>query len=128
MASTVEISVQNTTDPNVKAYHTHFELSDRIELGARGSSEEMSEFGRLVLGIRGIAQVYLGPYVLVITKAPLFDWSEIDPPIQSILSTFAISQRQIEDAHGDPTLLVVDRVKGRKMLSSRAVREGRETA
>ena len=124
MSAMVEISVQPTNDPNVKVYHTRFELSSGPEVGARGCSDEMGAFGNLILEIRGIAQVHVGPYVLLVTKAPLFEWSEIDPSIQEILKTFAISQRQIEDAHANPAPPIVDRVPGHKTPSPRTIRKG----
>ena len=126
MAAMAEISVQPTNDPNVKAYHTRFSLSDGPEVGTRGCSDDVGAFGNLILEIRGIAQVHVGPYVLLVTKAPLFEWAEIDPSIQEILKTFAISQKQIEDAHANPAPPIVDRVPGRRPLSPRAIREGRE--
>ena len=124
MSAMVEISVQPTNDPNVKVYHTRFELSSGPEVGARGCSDEMGAFGNLILEIRGIAKVHVGPYVLLVTKAPLFEWSEIDPSIQEILKTFAISQRQIEDAHANPAPPIVDRVPGHKTPSPRTIRKG----
>ena len=124
MLPVAEISVQPTNDPNTKAYHTRFELSSGPEVGAKGYSDNVGAFGNLILEIRGVAQVHVGPYVLLVTKAPLFEWSEIDPSIQEILKTFALSQRQIEDAHANPASSINDRVPRRRTLSSRATREG----
>lgn len=95
MSSVVEIAVQSTSDPNSRAYHTRFELSSKPETGMRGCSEELGAFGNLVLEVRGVVQVCVGPYVLLVTKAPLFEWDEVDASIQEILKTFVISQRQI---------------------------------
>ena len=119
MASMAEITVQLTNDPNAWVYHTRFELASGFESGARGCSEEMGAFGKLILEIRGVVQVHLGPYMLLVTKAPLFTWPEIDPSIKEILKTFAISQRQIEDMHAEPPFADVGRVQRRESPDSR---------
>lgn len=123
MSSVAEISVQPTTDPNVKVYHTRFEMSSGPECGSRGNSEELGAFGNLVLAIPGIAQVHVCPYALMITKAPLFEWSEIDPLVEDLLKEFVISQRQIVDAYTNavPTTRD-DRVKGPRTPHSRTPR------
>jgi len=99
MASTTQISVQPTNDPNMKAYNTRFEMASAPESGSRGNSDELGEFGRLILNIRGVAQVHVCAYVMLVTKAPLFEWNEIDPDIEKLLRMFAISQRQLEGAN-----------------------------
>lgn len=119
MASVAEITVQLTNDPNVWVYHTRFELVSAPEVGLRGCVEEVGAFGRLILEIRGVVQVNVGPYMLLVTKAPLFAWPEIDPSIQAILKTFAMSQRQIEDAHAESPFANIDRVEGRESSDSR---------
>jgi hypothetical protein len=68
-----EISVQPTQDPNVKAYHTRYELG---------------EFGLLMLEIRGVTQVHVMPYLLLITKGQMFEWDEISPKVEDILKGF----------------------------------------
>ena len=119
MASVAEITVQLTNDPNVWVYHTRFELASGLESGVRGCSEEVGAFGKLILEIGGVVQVNLGPYMLLVTKAPLFKWPEIDPIIQEILKTFAISQRQIKDAHAESPFADVGRVQRRESPDSR---------
>jgi hypothetical protein len=114
MASVAEITVQLTNDPNVWVYHTRFELADKPETGVRGCSEEVGAFGNLILEIRGVVGVQVGPYILLVTKAPLFDWVEIDPSVQEILKTFARSQKQIEDVRVESPFANIDRVEGRE--------------
>ncbi len=101
MSSTAEVTVQPTNDPNVQAYHTRFEMSSGPESGTRGNSEEMGAFGNLILDIKGIAQLHICPYIMLVTKGPLFEWSEIEPEIKKILASFAISQRQLQDVFAD---------------------------
>lgn len=96
-----EISVQSTSDPNAKVYHTRFELSSGPESGIRGASAEVGEFGNLVLDIRGVVQVAVCPYVMLVTKAPLFEWGEIDPRVEDLLRGFAVSQHLLEEDFGE---------------------------
>jgi hypothetical protein len=46
-----------------------------------------------MLGIRGVTQVHILPYALLVTKAPLFLWDEVDDKVTDILKGFARSQR-----------------------------------
>ena len=110
MTSVAEVLVQPTNDPNAMVYHTRFELSSESEMGMRGCLNDVGEFGSLILKIRGIVQVFVNPYLLLVVKSPAFNWVEIDPNVQDILKMFAISQRQIEDALANPAPSVVDRV------------------
>ena len=98
MPTLVGVAVQNTNDPNVRAYHTRFEMSPTPECGARGSAQELGEFGALFLEIVGVAQVQVSPYILLVTKAPLYAWDEIDPGVVAILKMAEISQRQLMEA------------------------------
>ena len=102
MPSAAEVLVQPTDDPNIRAYHTRFEMTGGQEHGVRGCSEELSEFGKLIMKISGIVMVHLCPYVLLVAKAPLFEWEEVHPEIEKILKEFVISQRQIADAYANP--------------------------
>jgi hypothetical protein len=104
----VDISVQNTTDPNVRGYHTRFGMVDAPESGSRGNSAELGAFGSLFLDIRGVAHVQVGPYILLITKAPLFSWQEIDPEVVKILKMAVTSQRQMQEAIGEDVDRSVD--------------------
>lgn len=109
MPTAVDITTQHTQDPNTKVYHTRYELTDKSESGMRGDDAELSEMGRLFLGIRGVVQVQMSTYVLLITKAPLFDWGEVEPAVGIILNLFVTSQRQLGDV---PLKLVVEPLVG----------------
>ena len=89
------VTLEMTNDPNIRVYHTRFELCSTFEEGSRGSSGELSEFSNLMLEIRGVAHVRLLPYVLMIFKAPLFDWTEVEPKVIDLLSSFAKSQEEL---------------------------------
>ncbi len=92
-----EILGQNTTDPNVKVYHTRCQLSEGREIGIRGEAAELGELGQIFLRIRGITQIQVFPYILMITKAELFQWDEISPGVEKILGELVKSQRQLDD-------------------------------
>jgi hypothetical protein len=102
MSTMADIAIQATHDPNVKVYHTRFELSSGPERGGRGDVDEVGAFGRLVLEVRGVVQVHVFPYLLMATKGDLFEWSEIDPKIEALLRQFAVSQRQLESVNVGP--------------------------
>jgi hypothetical protein len=101
MSKVAEITVQPTQDPNVKAYHTRYEMAETAEEGFRGRTNEMGEFGKLFLQIRGVIHVHVSPYVLLVTKAPLFEWAEISPTIEEILKNFTRSQRLLNETLTD---------------------------
>lgn len=105
-----DLSVQPTSDPNVKAYNTRFEMVSVPETGHRGCASELSDFSQILLEIRGITQVYVGAYVLLVTKAPLFQWCEIDGSVTDLLKHFVVSQKQLEDAT-DSKVKLIDRVQ-----------------
>ena len=123
---TVDICAQGTGDPDMKAYHTRYEMSEKEEKGARGYEDGLGEFGRLFLCIRGIAAVSVYPYVILVTKAPLFTWEEVTPAVESILKDFIKSQKMLEKHLNAPKIpegsqepRPVDGVAGRRPARSR---------
>ena len=103
MSTVVEITAQVTNDPNIKGFHTRFQMADAPEMGLRGDSSGLGAFGNLVLEIRGIVQIHVCPYVLLVTKAPLFSWDEVEPQVIGLLKQAVASQRQMHDAVENPT-------------------------
>lgn len=127
MPQVAEISVQPTSDPNMKAYHTRFEMSSGPEQGSRGNFDELGEFGRLFLKIKGIVQVHVCPYTLLVTKASLYEWPEIDPDVIKILRHFAISERQLaESASLTIAELDIDQKVAKSLEDMRGVLDGPE--
>jgi len=123
--SLVEITVQPTENPDIRAYNTRIELSSKPEAGMRGCSEGLGEFGQLVLDIRGVMHVFVNSYVMLVTKASLFDWCEIDPSIQDLLKGLVISQRLIDDAHAHPETAAESGIEVNTPSSGRVPRKGR---
>jgi len=99
MTAVEDITVQPTENPNCRVYNTRYELSSVPERGYRGCPGELGAFGQLVLEVDGVVQVTIGPYVLVIDKAPLFSWEDVEGYKDSeggvlfLLSEFVRSQR-----------------------------------
>ena len=141
MSSVASITVQATTDPNMKVYHTRFEMSSGPEAGSRGDDEQVGGFGQLVLAIQGVSQVRVCPYILMVTKAPLFTWDEVEPNVVKLLKEFGRSQLELEtilSSKSDPRLTAQKEceeghgavgsatgVKKPRRPSARAIRENR---
>ena len=76
-----------TSDPNCRVYHTRFEISTEGLQGSRGdpSKSTLSALGSMVLRMDGIIHVVEQNYMLMVMKAPLFSWDEVEPPIVNLL-------------------------------------------
>jgi len=93
-----DITIQPTENPDCRVYNTRYELCSAPERGCRGEPSELGEFGCLVLDFRGVVSVTLLPYMMIVIKAPLFHWEEVEPKILELLSDFVRSQRLIDVA------------------------------
>jgi hypothetical protein len=122
-----DLTWQPTNDPNTNAYHTRYILSGTPESGSRGAVDDLGEFGRLILDIPGVVQVHVQAYVLLVTKAPLFDWDEVDSEVTKILVLFAASQKQLDGVDLARKNEPESGVAKRRAPSPRAIREGRAT-
>ena len=91
--STEDITVQPTDNPNQRVYNLRYEMASAPEMGYRGNAPQLGPFGQLILEIDGVVQVAIGPYVLLVTKAPLFTWDEVHPQIEHLLAELVRSQR-----------------------------------
>lgn len=98
--ATAEISVQNTNHPDTVVYHTKFEMVSETVAASRGDASELSGIPEMVLSIRGVMKVAVYPYLLSVTRAPMFDWKDIRPSVEEILRMFAASQKQLKEAVG----------------------------
>lgn len=123
-ATIADVSIQSTQDPNTKAYHTRFELAEAVESGVRGDSTGLGEFGNMILEMRGVVQVQVSSYLILVTKAPLFNWEEIENSVTDLLKIFAISMRQLENVPL-PTFGPVDRVEPARPASPRVRRKAK---
>jgi hypothetical protein len=98
MSMVAEITAQPTNDPNIKVWHSRYQMTSGPEAGSRGSDEFLGEFGRLLLDIEGVAEVQVIPYTALVKKAVLFEWDEVGPRVELVLGEFVRSQRQLRDA------------------------------
>ena len=96
--ATADISVQNTDHPDRLVYHTKFEMVSENVCAIRGDSVELDGLPQMVMDVRGIVKISVYPYMLAITRAPMFDWKDIKPGVEEILKMFVMSQKQLEDA------------------------------
>jgi hypothetical protein len=74
------------------------------ESGARGLVEHLGEFGRMILAIEGVVEIQIIPYTVLVKKAYLFGWDEINPKVDALLGEFVKSQHQLAavvDGPGD---------------------------
>ena len=126
MAAVAEISVQPTGDPHSKVYHTRTELVETSEAAHRSDRSNASAFGSMFLDIDGVISVAIGPYLLMVTKAPLFDWAEIDFKVESILTQFVKASQGMKNADtskAEPA----PRIERPLQFGPRAIRSGRAT-
>lgn len=100
-----DLIVQNTVDPECRAVHTTYEMSEGPEEGCRGGTEGLGEFGRLFLEIRGVVHVRVFPYLILVTKAPLFRWQDVLPHVEKIVVDFVESQKLLRREVGSMMLL-----------------------
>ena len=99
MDQTAEVIVQATDEPDMRVYNVRYELTEAAaEDGCRGRIDGLGAFGKLLVGIRGVEVVRVQPYRFFISKAVMFEWSEIDPHVMSIVETLVASQRML---HGE---------------------------
>ncbi len=95
--------MQTTNDPNTKVYNTRYELTERVESGTKHDQTDLGDLAKIFFKeVRGVVQVQMAAYAVMITKAPLFDWVEIDCGVQGILRMFVASQKQLKNLDVEP--------------------------
>lgn len=75
---------------DVRIYHTRVVLTELpVELVFKFQPTE-NTLVEAILAINGVSMVELHPYHVVIMKANQFSWSEIEPAVKILLSSFSI--------------------------------------
>ena len=120
MSTVAQVTSQSSNDPNIMVFHTRFEMSEGPEAGTRGHACELGEFGQLFLEIRGVSQVHVTPYVLLITKAQLFEWDEITPSVTAILEQFVRSQKPLDIIY---TIVELEKIRLEQIRSLHRIKE-----
>ncbi len=88
-----KVVMQLTADIGMRLYNVRYELTERAaEDGCRGAIEDLGEFGKLIMKIRGIEVIRVQPYRMFVSKAALFLWEDIEPEVISLLTSFDASQ------------------------------------
>lgn len=94
MNAIVEIASMPTDTPHAKVWATRHEIivGKTCEAAFKNvDSEDTSLLAQAILQIRGVESVQLYPYNVVVTKAMLFSWNEIDDQIERLLKEHVIS-------------------------------------
>ncbi len=93
--------MQETNQPEMRVYNVRHELiNTEHEDGHRYGDEKLGPFGKLLVAIPGIEVVRVQPYRFFISKAAMFEWSEIEPEIARLVGTFKDHQDLIASGLG----------------------------
>ena len=98
IAMSPSVISQPTNDKDILVYHLRFEATSVAEAAARGAYEGDNDLMMMLLALPGVAAINLTPYMIIVTKAALFSWEEIAPPLEEILKIFHASQVQLAAA------------------------------
>jgi len=98
--NTVEIATMPTDSPDAKVWKTRHELLvDRpSEAAFKHCGEGLTQLSQDILAIHGVESVQLFPYTLVVTKASLFSWNEIDGKVERALKHNVLSIANLVDS------------------------------
>jgi len=93
----VSYKVEIVPNPNMRIFHTNFEISEsHIQVfyrPLRESSEEyLTKIGRIgativrrLFRIPGVTRVFVHPYSLDIEKGECFEWNQIEPKVIEVI-------------------------------------------
>ncbi len=88
-----KVLMQQTADVSMRLYNVRYELTEKAaEDGCRGAVDDLGEFGKLIMRIRGIEVIRVQPYRMFVSKAAMFLWEDIEPEVISLLTSFDASQ------------------------------------
>lgn len=94
----LQIQRSITPDPNTRAYFSREVLTTKDEGASRGGPHRpRSPFLATALEIPGVAVATVTPYALIISKAPMFSWEEIEPSLLRLLSAFNTGEGRLEE-------------------------------
>lgn len=81
--------------PDVAIFHCRGELTKRTCFGVRGEGGRFPTLAHEILRMRGVVAVTVAPYAVAVSKAPLFDWSEIEGRVMALLSSFVMGEGKL---------------------------------
>jgi len=88
--------VQETDKPEMRVYNVRHELTNQAhEDGHKNCTDDVGLFGKLLLDIPGIEVIRIQPYRFFISKAVMYEWSEIEPKIVSLIQSYEQHMRLI---------------------------------
>lgn len=88
MSITMSLTTSPTNDPDLRAWHSRYELisGQSAEAALRyTATEENSQLLRDILDIPGVESVQIRPYILLVSKAHLFEWTEIELEVERLV-------------------------------------------
>jgi hypothetical protein len=83
--------------PNDRLYFTRSKICEVVERGLAGDAAEHSSFMDALLAIPGVMLAMVGPYSVIISRNPMFEWAEIEGPLLKLLSSFSIDDVKFAD-------------------------------
>jgi len=89
-------SIHPPEAPEVAAYFSRSELVKTIVGGERGDPDVQDPVLELVLQIPGICVATVRPYIINVTKAPTYEWPEIDPQVEKLIRSFDLLEGHLE--------------------------------
>lgn len=96
------VLMQETDQPEMRVYNVRHELTEHAhEDGCRNGADKLGAFGKLLVSIPGIEVVRVQPYRFIISKAVMFDWSEIEPKVTELLENFKYVEDLISGTRKD---------------------------
>ena len=78
-------------DTDIRMYHVSTKLVDTVSVSIAGIPQEgSSPMGDAMLTIDGVEQVMVHPYCIVIKKAKMWEWSQIEPKLKALVTSFVL--------------------------------------
>jgi hypothetical protein len=93
-----QILAQPTHDPDTRVYHVKDRITD-IRIAAAAGDSDVSDLAQIFLDIDGVSGVRIDPYLVLISKAPLYEWDEVEGRVLDILKTHSTTRFYIDSAH-----------------------------
>lgn len=87
--SVAEFIMQETDQPDMRVYNVRHSLTELAhEDGCMGGENTLGAFGKLLVSIPGVEVVRVQRYRFFVSKAVMFEWSEIEQQIAELVENF----------------------------------------
>lgn len=78
-------------DPQTRVYHSRTPLTNRPEEMAYAMQRPRNAVLEAVVRIRGVECAKVRPYVLIVRRAAMFEWDEIEPSLLRLIASFNLA-------------------------------------